>query len=218
MLGVLWLIWIAWIVAECSAQPKENAPLRFPKVKVGTEGPSSENTAAPSEVPSQPTSSPGEVLPELPSESGAHTGGGLKGGAGANEGGAQSGGTPGGSNAAVPEGGAKGPTGVFEGGAGLIAAAGGGVSAAILHPVASVENFVGNVEDAMSGGSLGASTMRDDPILNPSARAAKQSPHMLDDGVSLPGEEPFPPRIKTVENYPNPLEDPLGWWVRDTSV
>lgn len=68
-----------------------------------------------------------------------------------------------------------------------------------------------NAQDAMLGGFLGSEILQEDPLLNPSTRDSKRSAHVLDDAVSLPGEQDFPPRINTLRGYPNPLTDPLAW-------
>lgn len=87
-----------------------------------------------------------------------------------------------------------------------------GLESTFLHPLNETFKVFNKIQDAMSGESLGSNLMESDPILNSSERASKENPHMLGDSVSLPGEEPFPPRVNTVEGYPNPLTDPLAWY------
>lgn len=87
----------------------------------------------------------------------------------------------------------------------------GGVGTAALHPLNTTSNAIKQSQSAISGGLLGASIMEKDPILNQSARDSKKIKHLLDDSVALPGDTPFPPRVNTVGDYPNPLTDPLAW-------
>lgn len=101
--------------------------------------------------------------------------------------------------------------GGLEKGTEALLSVGNGFGAALLHPLNTTKSVAGNIEDAMSGVLVGANIFQDDPILNPTARASRKTSHLLGDAISLPGEEPFPLRVNTVNGYPNPLLDPLAW-------